>query len=99
MQEAINREKQTKSGDQESSDKERTRGRKMPGGETKNKRQYTPNGSGRPQNQRQYAPTGSHRVLSDPRMVQFGDEMKRTRKKRRIERQIAGRWRMKNGEN
>ena len=33
LKEAINREKQTKSGDQESSDKERTRERKMPGGE------------------------------------------------------------------
>ena len=53
----INREKQTERGDQESSDEESTRRRKMPGGGTRNERQYTP--------------TGSKRILSESKRVRF----------------------------
>ena len=54
---AINRENQTERGIQENSDKERTRGRKIPGGGIKNERQY--------------APTGSKPALREPRTVRW----------------------------
>ena len=54
---AIQSEKGTKSKNQKISVGEKKSGSKMPGGGTKDKRQY--------------APTGSERILSEPRVVRF----------------------------